>query len=350
MAEAREWIKTLWRASYKGVPFFFEHDEEDGGRGLVVHEFPNRDFPFVEDLGENARYYSGAAYVHGDDADRQAAALIAVMAARGPGTLTVPILGPVLVHAQTFKRRHEKDRLGFVAFEVKFVREGFATSIVSLPFLANQAFVAAAGLATRISATFARSARLVDRADYVVAAAANGIATVAATLDVIRGSRAVEPLESARLRDVVSGIVFDAPEIITGQADTDDVEAFAATVVEATLDLAEAMTPESAASAMLEMADAFAVAAPAEFLSPSEKAAADNAAAAAQLGRLAALTAYSEAALRRTYSSRQEGITARGRIAERFDLEAEQAAARRMPSSTWPFRISAAALRNTCRA
>jgi hypothetical protein len=35
--------------------------------------FPHRDDPFIEDMGEALRFYSGSAYVHGDDADALAA-------------------------------------------------------------------------------------------------------------------------------------------------------------------------------------------------------------------------------------------------------------------------------------
>src|SRR5258708_27862968 len=114
MSECRDWLATLWDASYMGVPFFFENDEEEGGRALKVHEFPGRDDPFVEDLGQVPRIFKGAAYVHGDDADSQAANLTAALASPGPGTLVLPLFGPVQAHAKPFTRKHEKDKLGYV--------------------------------------------------------------------------------------------------------------------------------------------------------------------------------------------------------------------------------------------
>lgn len=122
MSQCRDWLRTLWPASYKGVAFFFETDDEEGGRGLVIHKFPNRDEPYLEDLGEEPRFYEGSAYVTGEAADRLAVAFTEALASRGPGSLVVPIRGPVLVRCQTFQRRHDKDRMGYVAFRVKFVR------------------------------------------------------------------------------------------------------------------------------------------------------------------------------------------------------------------------------------
>jgi hypothetical protein len=45
MAASRDWLASLWPASYMGVAFFFDSDDEKGGRGPKVHEFPGRDDP-----------------------------------------------------------------------------------------------------------------------------------------------------------------------------------------------------------------------------------------------------------------------------------------------------------------
>lgn len=153
----RDWLKTLWPASYKGFPFFFESDDEEGGLGLVIHKFPHRDAPFIEDLGEEPRIYSGHAYVHGEDADRLAVAFAERLVTHGPGSLVVPIRGPVMVRLQTFKRHNEKDKLGFAAFEVKFVREGAATALISVPFLASLVFQAADALMGAAAAQFSKA-------------------------------------------------------------------------------------------------------------------------------------------------------------------------------------------------
>lgn len=157
MTATRDWISTLWPASYKGKAFYFDSDDEEGGRGLVIHKFPHRDTPFVEDMGEEPRFFSGAAYIHGDDADALANAFADTLATLGPGTLVVPIRGPVSVHCQSFRRRHERDKLGYAAFEVKFVRDGGASGLVSTAFAASQAFSAADALAVATASLFGQA-------------------------------------------------------------------------------------------------------------------------------------------------------------------------------------------------
>ncbi len=322
MSEVRNWLKTLWPASYKGVPFYFEKDDERGGRGLVIHEFPNRDDPFVEDLGEQPRFYGGHAYVHGDAADGLARALIAVCTMRGPGPLVVPLFGPVVVQCQHFERKHEKDKLGYVAFELRFVRDGALTGLISIAALANAVFGAADGMAGALSSVFAAGLTVFDQPDFVVGAAVDGVAGAAAALDTIRSSSSVDPGVSATVRDQAAAIIGAASSAIVDDAvPGDDVAALAASLVLATRTLADGMGADAAAAAMLDLADISAPPPLPTYITPSWLTAAQNAAAAARLARLAALTAFAEALTRRVYSSRSDGVSARAQAAVRFDAE-----------------------------
>ena len=75
MTIARDWLNSLWPASYKGVPFQVDSDSEKGGRRKAVHQFPGRDDYFIEDLGGDKREFSVTAYLASDTADIDAAAL-----------------------------------------------------------------------------------------------------------------------------------------------------------------------------------------------------------------------------------------------------------------------------------
>lgn len=335
--QCRDWLTTLWPASYRGFQFYFESDDEEGGRGLVIHKFPNRDIPFVEDLGEEPRFYEGAAYVHGDDVDRLAAQFADTLARHGPATLVVPLIGPVLVHCQTFRRHHERDKLGFAAFQVRFVRDGAASAIVSIPLLANLVYGAADSVASALSGGMA-ALSLAGAADHVIAAAVDQAEASAAAIDATRLAYAVDPDVSAKVRDQVSAIVDYAPALISPAPAADDVSAFidraglssdlassggpaviAHAIVAATRDLADAIDPASSARAMIELAEInVTVSAPA-YLSRREAQA--NADAVARVARLGALTAFAEAAIRREYRSRPEGVSARAEVAERFERE-----------------------------
>ena len=322
MPDCRDWLTTLWAVSFKGVPFYFESDDEEGGRGLVIHKFPNRDQPFIEDLGEEPRFFSGAAYVHGDDVDSLESSLKQALASRGAGTLVVPLSGPVTVHCQSFKRQHQRDKLGYVAFDIKFVRDGAVSGLISIPLAMNSAFGAAETLAAAVASLFPASILTFGQPDYVVASAVHEMLRAAATLDVIRSSYRVDPTASATIRDVLADIILDAPRALTADTDTPDAAlAIAADLVGAARSLADAIPPESAVTAMLQFVSAFeAIGAPG-YLTPAGMRAADNVAVVARLARLAGLTAYSEAVIRRSYASRPDGVTARAEVAERFENE-----------------------------
>jgi prophage DNA circulation protein len=321
--ECRDWLKTLWRASYKGVPFYFESDDEEGGRDNVKHVFPHRDPPYIEDMGEALRFYGGVAYVHGDNADALANALKSALASYGPGTLVVPYFGPVTVHCETFKRSTQRDQMGYVAFELKFVRAGAASAFISVPLLQNVAFTAAETLAGTISSLFSRAIVTLDQPDYVVSAAVEPLASAAAAVDVLRQSYPVDPAVSAKLRDGVAGFLAALPDQVSNTAPAADAGAAMASLVAIVRQFGDGLPADSAVRASLELADAFPAPAPIAVQSyPSPiVTAASNTAAAARAVRLAALTAYAEAVLRQTFKARPDGVTARGEVAEHFEAE-----------------------------
>jgi prophage DNA circulation protein len=81
-------------ASFRGVSFLVEGSDRGGGRRAVVHEFPLRDDPFVEDLGRKARTFRVDGYVLGDDYLFQRDALLAALEdEEGPGELVHPYHG-----------------------------------------------------------------------------------------------------------------------------------------------------------------------------------------------------------------------------------------------------------------
>jgi prophage DNA circulation protein len=327
MTATRDWSQTLRPASYKGVGFFVQSDVEKGGRGLVIHKFPNRDDPYVEDLGEEPRFYEGTVYLHGDSVDTLAAQFIAVLSARGAGTLVLPVRDPVRVQVQSFERKFELDHLGYIAFDVKFVRDGAAGALISLGTLLNGAMGAADALAAALAAAFPRALTVFAQPDHVVAAATEGLASAAAAIDAQRLSYPVDPLQSAALRDRIGDLVDASANAVTevAPAGTDAVAA-ATALIAITRALGEAMPPASAARAMLELADMWTVVAAApSYLAPSARRADFNAAAVARLARLAALTAYAEAVMNASYPDRPAGVTARANVAARFAAELDDA-------------------------
>jgi hypothetical protein len=191
------------------------------------------------------------AYVHGNEADAAALALTNALASPGPGLLMLPVRGAVMVHAQPFKRREDKDQLGYIAFECKFIRDGAPAAIVSLPSLLNVAFGAVDALQSASVAAFRGAVNVTNVPDFVARAAFNGLADGAAALDLVRSSNAVDVAVSASVRNALAGVV--------AQTDQDgDIGAIGADLFAAARALGDGMAPESAIAAMSDTIEAFA--------------------------------------------------------------------------------------------
>lgn len=91
------WREQLRDASFRGVPFQVESGDVQHGRRTVLHEFPLRDKPFVEDLGRRARLVSVEAFIVGPDFMAGRDALIAAIEQPGGGKLVHPHYGEMQV-------------------------------------------------------------------------------------------------------------------------------------------------------------------------------------------------------------------------------------------------------------
>lgn len=131
-------------ASFRGVPFHTVDAEVAVGRRSVVHEFPQRDEPFVEDLGRKARSFSVEGYVIGADYLAERDALWEALEAEGPGELIHPRYGVLWVSVQDTARIKESPREGGIArFTITFVEAGSNVLPNSLPDTTQQVDAAA---------------------------------------------------------------------------------------------------------------------------------------------------------------------------------------------------------------
>lgn len=140
-----DWTKALFPTSFKGVPFWAQRDDLEAGRRLDVVEPPGSDTPFIEDLGARRQPVGISGYVIGDPSVAQMAALIAVCSQAGAGVLVLPTDGPLTARCLTIKRTRERDRMGKITFEARFMLDpasGFATPQAAYPaaYLAQLVF------------------------------------------------------------------------------------------------------------------------------------------------------------------------------------------------------------------
>lgn len=164
--------KQLRPASFRGVPFSVDAGGVEVGRRVQVHEYPQRDKPYVEDLGRATRAFTVRALIVGDDYIQRANKLLEALEQPGAGLLVHPWLGQMQATlSRPARAEFDRQRLGVATLDLEFVESG------DLAFPSVQASTQAA---TRLSAdavvkaSVAQASRrfnVVGVSDFVQAAA-----------------------------------------------------------------------------------------------------------------------------------------------------------------------------------
>lgn len=119
------WRDNLRPASFRGVKFFVTSDSLQFGRRIQIHEYPQRDKPFVEDLGKKARQYQFEAFVIGPDYMSGRDALIEACEKPGAGELIHPKYGCVSVVPSSEGEVNESTDFGGMAkIRLSFIEAG----------------------------------------------------------------------------------------------------------------------------------------------------------------------------------------------------------------------------------
>jgi prophage DNA circulation protein len=256
--------EQLRPASYRGVPFAVVSGDTRVGRRNAVHEYPERDTVWVEDLGRNPRRLQVQGFLVGDDVIAQRERLIAACEAPGDGELVHPTLGRLRVSVMDvgFAEHREKGRVFEVQFS--FIEAGeriFPTAQTNTRNLvglaAQQAglaaaadFVASAVQALQAGASVAQAA-LQTAGVWTSAAlsAANDAASLVNMVATLPGSfgRQVQALESGftkfqQARPASSATV----QTLAGQAATARAQAAAAAA--GVTSAASSLSPSTAAA------------------------------------------------------------------------------------------------------
>jgi prophage DNA circulation protein len=122
------WRDQLQQGKFRDAEFFTEGADADIGRRNVLHEYPLRDLPYVEDLGRKAREFGLECFVIGADYMAARDRLIAAIEAEGPGTLVHPWLGSMRVSVRGCRVRESASEGGLAIFSVTFVEAGESRS------------------------------------------------------------------------------------------------------------------------------------------------------------------------------------------------------------------------------
>lgn len=97
--------EQLRPASFRGVPFFVDETTFSTGKRAQVHEYPERDDYYVEEMGAKAGTFPVTAHLLGDDVFEQRERLIAALKLPGPGTLVLPVDGEIEAHCLEIRVR-----------------------------------------------------------------------------------------------------------------------------------------------------------------------------------------------------------------------------------------------------
>ncbi|MEM7674700.1 MAG: DNA circularization N-terminal domain-containing protein, partial [Myxococcota bacterium] len=113
--------QQLSAASFKGVQFFVRSEEQtDNGRRIVLHEYPNSDTRFVEDLGLVPTKFSVDAFVFGENYQDAQRELESVLNEEGPGQLILPTFGGFEAYALPYTVSAGQTEVGEVKFKLSF--------------------------------------------------------------------------------------------------------------------------------------------------------------------------------------------------------------------------------------
>ncbi|MCI8212578.1 hypothetical protein AUC61_23895 [Pseudomonas sp. S25] len=213
----KTWRDELQPASFRGVPFWVDTDNTPVGRRTQVHEYPQRNKPMVEDLGERTRIIQQSGFVIGDDCFFQRDNLLHALNTPGPGILIHPWFGRMNVTATDCNVSHARPDGGMVVFDLTFVEAGEKGYPAGVPNTARQLEVENESLLDSIIARYKAAMALVNKARMSITALQNGLAGVQMAIQ--REVSQVTGLISsvASLADMVMNFPGNLASMLSGQ-------------------------------------------------------------------------------------------------------------------------------------
>ena len=110
--------------SFRGVPFFVEdYERNGGGRRISTRSVPFSNDFYHEDLGGEVPSYSFNIFLVGEECDKVRDNLIAVCSEEGPGELIHPYFGKFDARCTSLSFGSSKTDLGYVRGQITFVPE-----------------------------------------------------------------------------------------------------------------------------------------------------------------------------------------------------------------------------------
>jgi prophage DNA circulation protein len=172
---AKKLSDSLRPASFRGVPFQVDCTDMGVGRRTQLHEYPQRDKPYVEDLGRATRELSFDGFVVGADYVDQVNKLLAALEKPGPGTLIHPWLGTLTVSLKDTARVSFNAALGQARVSISLIESGELEFPTAKTSTQAQSRIAAGKLEAASVASFASKFNIQGFQDFVAAAASGNL-------------------------------------------------------------------------------------------------------------------------------------------------------------------------------
>lgn len=118
------WRDRLQPGSFRGVPFHVDGASGQGGRRVAVHEYPQQEHHYAEDLGKKAGSRRLQAFVVGPDYDLARDELMAALDTAGPGTVVHPFLGTQRIQITDYDWTISTRKGGYCQFDINYVPAG----------------------------------------------------------------------------------------------------------------------------------------------------------------------------------------------------------------------------------
>lgn len=202
-------------ASFRGVPFFVEVEEYEGGRRVVEHEFPFADDPFGEDMGRAARRFRVDGYVIGSDYLAQRRALIEALERKGPGALILPYDGTRSAAAPRFTARVTNKQGGMAVFTIEFFETPAQPPAPSaIPDLGAEVDLAADESLLAVAAEFAADFDTSQTPSFAVASLSDALVAAADGVGEFLGPVVEATQEAARLDQEIRILTADAASLV----------------------------------------------------------------------------------------------------------------------------------------
>jgi len=187
------WRDELQAGSFRGVGFVVDATELQSGRRVVSHVYPQRDVPYGEDLGRQARRFSFEAVVLGADYLAAKNKLLAACEALGPGELIHPYYGARQVLCAEVRVRESINEGGVARFSFTFTEAGQRQFPRAVTDVVAGVEVSAQGVLDALEVAFNDDFSVLRQPQFVLDQAVASLQASAAQMQTL-GNRLINPV------------------------------------------------------------------------------------------------------------------------------------------------------------